>query len=278
MEPVKIPKMEPATPPEMEPAPTPKPEPSTPTYPIQVYRRKLPDTCISFNSAEGKEIFRDALLSGHMECYFGLASQFRTQDEPAYCGVSTIVMVLNTLAVDPGRVWKGIWRWYHEDMMDCCVPLELVKTKGINLEQFACLASCNALDVTITRPNQTTLEDFRDTIKRMSAQEHEIMVASYSRAVLGQTGTGHFSPIGGYDPTRDLVLVMDTARFKHPPHWVPVPLIWEAMQAIDPDTGEFLLIFKSPRYTRGDYVFVPFRTPPLPAADFCSWENMPTTF
>ena len=42
-----------------------------------------------------------------MECYFPLAEQFRTQDEPAFCGLSTLTMVLNALAVDPGRVWKG---------------------------------------------------------------------------------------------------------------------------------------------------------------------------
>ena len=34
-----------------------------------------------------------------MECYFGLAAQFRTQDEPSYCGLSTLVMVLNSLEV-----------------------------------------------------------------------------------------------------------------------------------------------------------------------------------
>ena len=41
------------------------------------------------------------ITAGHMECYFGLAAQFRTQDEPAYCGLSTLVMVLNTLQVCP---------------------------------------------------------------------------------------------------------------------------------------------------------------------------------
>ena len=46
-----------------------------------------------------------------MNGYFKLAAQFQTQDEPSYCGLSTLVMVLNTLGVDPGRVWKGPWRW-----------------------------------------------------------------------------------------------------------------------------------------------------------------------
>ncbi len=40
-----------------------------------------------------------------------------------------------------------------------------------------------------------------------------LVVASYSRAEFRQTGDGHFSPIGGYHPQRDLVLIMDTARY-----------------------------------------------------------------
>ena len=66
-------------------------------------------------------------LSGHMEVYYGLASQFHTQNGPTFCGPSTLVMVLNTLEVDPKRVWKGVWRWYHEQMLDCCVSLQVGK-------------------------------------------------------------------------------------------------------------------------------------------------------
>ncbi len=65
----------------------------------QYYRRQLPETCISFCSTEGQEIFKEAITTGHMNCYFRLAAQFRTQDEPAFCGLSTLVMVLNALEV-----------------------------------------------------------------------------------------------------------------------------------------------------------------------------------
>jgi len=37
---------------------------------------------------------------------------------------------------------------------------------------------------------------------------------SYSRRTFGQTGDGHFSPIGGYHAGKDLVLILDVARFK----------------------------------------------------------------
>jgi glutathione gamma-glutamylcysteinyltransferase len=52
-----------------------------------------------------------------------------------------------------------------------------------------------------------------------------------------QTGTGHFSPIGGYHAGQDMVLILDVARFKYPPHWVPLQLLWEAMNTTDDSTG-----------------------------------------
>ena len=58
-------------------------------------------------------LFRDALACGTMECYFPLAAQFTTQADPAFCGLGTLAMVLNALNIDPGRVWKGPWRWYQ---------------------------------------------------------------------------------------------------------------------------------------------------------------------
>lgn len=43
------------------------------------YRRPLPDTCVDFASEEGRTVFAEALLAGHMRAYFPLAAQFHTQ-------------------------------------------------------------------------------------------------------------------------------------------------------------------------------------------------------
>lgn len=51
-------------------------------------------------------------------------------------------------------------------------------------------------------------------------------MVSYSRQALGQTGQGHYSPVGGYHPEKDLALMLDVARFKYAPHWVPVETLW----------------------------------------------------
>lgn len=44
-------------------------------------------------------------------------------------------MVLNALSIDPRRAWKGPWRWFHEQMLDCCEPLSQVLQTGIVLDQ-----------------------------------------------------------------------------------------------------------------------------------------------
>lgn len=208
------------------------------SLPKALYRRPLPENCSAFASEEGKKIFMEALLSGHMNCYFRLASQFRTQDDPAYCGLATLIMVLNALEIDPGRVWKGPWKWYHEDMLDCCVPTELVRKQGITFDEFICIADCNSMDTAAVRVDQNaSLEDFRKLVISMTKREDRFLIVSYSRGMLGQTGDGHFAPISGYHPERDLVLILDTARFKYPPHWVSLSQIFEAMKGLDSTTG-----------------------------------------
>ncbi|PAA59164.1 hypothetical protein BOX15_Mlig020492g2, partial [Macrostomum lignano] len=216
-----------------------RPPPATATSPSQFYRRPLPSNCIAFSSAEGKAIFQEALKTGNMEGYFRLASQFVTQDHPAYCGLATLVMCLNSLEVDPGRVWKGPWRWFHEEMLDCCVPLSKVRSSGITMSEFICLAECNSLQVEqlVVATEAASIEEFERAAQVCSQSEEKILVVSYGRQGLDQTGDGHFAPIGGYHPERRLLLVMDTARFKYPAHWVPLERMWTALHYPDPVTG-----------------------------------------
>merc|ERR1740124_1033268 len=147
------------------------------------YRRKLPDLCTPFSSEAGRGFFTEALADGLMTAYFPLAEQFRTQDEPAYCGLSTLTMVLNALTIDPGKVWKGPWRWYHEDMLDCCVPLDHIKQHGLVLEQFKCLAICNNCAVECWLSIESTLSEFRARIAASCYHFDSVIVASYSRKV-----------------------------------------------------------------------------------------------
>jgi glutathione gamma-glutamylcysteinyltransferase len=200
-----------------------------------LYRRPLPGDAVAFASPDGQRLFAEALAAGGLGGYFALAEQYQTQSDPAFCGLGSLVVALNALAIDPGRLWKGPWRWFSEELLDCCVSLEQVRSKGIDLDTLACLARCNGADATLVRDGEAAA--FRAAVARASRAPGEVIVVSYDRATLGQTGAGHFSPIGGYHAASDHVLVLDVARFKYPPHWVPLARMVAAMHTTDPDNG-----------------------------------------
>ena len=206
------------------------------------YKRDLPEQCVAFASQQGRAFFESALRTGGLEGFFDLIAQFHTQMEPAYCGLATLTMALNSLKVDPGRPWKGVWRWYDESLLDCCKDLKEVQLDGISLEEFVCLAVCNGLSCDTRRAHITgedvamapcptnttcnnrsdgchasitsgTLDDLRTAVKHACGRSDVVLAASYSRKTLGQTGDGHFSPVGGYDAASDQVLLLDVARF-----------------------------------------------------------------
>lgn len=206
---------------------------------VQHYLRPLPDGQLALASREGRVLFREAWDAGTAEVFFALMQQFHTQADPAFCGPASLVMCLNALGIDPGRLWRGPWRWFSEELLDCCAPLETIRERGVTLDQLACLARCNGADSKLERPDGTDLDSFRELVRTAAgrAEDPSLVIASYSRRGLGQTGGGHFSPLGAYHGARDLVLILDVARFKYPPHWVPLEALYRAMLHTDPDTG-----------------------------------------
>ncbi|KHJ79087.1 hypothetical protein OESDEN_21275, partial [Oesophagostomum dentatum] len=93
------------------------------------------------------------------------------------------------------------------------------------------------------------LSRFREDVLESVRSDTEVIVASYDRSQLKQTGTGHFSPLAAYHSQSDKVLIMDVARFKYPPHWVTLSQLQQAMCTLDSSTkrprgvNEYLMIF-----------------------------------
>ena len=123
-------------------------------------------------------------------------------------------------------------------MLDCCIPLETVQREGITLTQAACLAKCNGALTDVFPYGSVDVDEFRDMVKRACSSSDYHLIVSYSRKHFQQTGDGHFSPIGGYSPAHDMALILDTARFKYPPHWVKLNMLYEAMAYEDPAIGK----------------------------------------
>ena len=246
--------------------PLPPPLPS-PTYSYK--KRVLPSNLTAFTSPEGKRRFIRALTSNYAEAYYPLSQQFMNQSDPAYCGVTTLVVVLNALAMDPNVRWRGGWRWYGDETMlleRCCLEEERVRREGISIEMFGGLARCQGVTVTLKRPMVDDLnapadtgkfykiDEFRNDIidavksppktewndnpNENNSQRGYFLVTSFSRGSLQQTGDGHFSPIAAYDPDTDSCLVLDVARFKYAPYWVTVQNLYNAMMPYDSMTGK----------------------------------------
>jgi hypothetical protein len=108
--------------------------------------RSLPPGCVAWASAEGQARCSEALLAGTMECHYLLAPHFRTQSEPIACGQSTLAMALNALqALQPAGAP------YEEHALDCCLPREEVRTRGVTLGALACMARCCGYGAALTR-------------------------------------------------------------------------------------------------------------------------------
>ena len=74
-------------------------------------------------------------------------------------------------------------------------------------------------------------------------------IINFGRKELKQTGSGHFSCIGGYHSESNKALVLDTARFKYPPYWVDFDQLYDSINSFDIETGKkrgVLVLSKDP--------------------------------
>lgn len=238
---------------ELDSLPDPLPDPK-----YSVHKRVLPKDLTAFNSKEGKRLLMEALFVDETaESYWNLTAHFINQGDPAFCGVTTLIMCLNALCVDPNVRWRGGWRYYGSEEVllgRCCLSIERIKRSGITLEDFCQLGRCQGLRIELKRPTAITndegddgkrgnsdhtngysLGEFRDDALRILSDKvrRPLLVVAFSRQALGQTGDGHFSTIAAYHKGTDQVLVLDVARFKYAPYWVSVRDLYRSMQELD---------------------------------------------
>ena len=220
-----------------------------------VYGSPLSRFLVDYRSKESETRLCRALRTGYAVPYLSLSSCYDAQSEPSYCGVSTLAIILNALRIDPQRQWSPMstWRWYTVELLDCCYSLEEVKKFGINLDEFVYLANCNGAVASVVRPNYSKehYDEFTHTLDRVctggkqSKEElldgelpEELMAISFSRVALGQVGEGHFSPIAAMDKESNSVLIFETARYKYPPYWAPIEVLFQSMLPLDSVTGK----------------------------------------
>ncbi|KAL2337281.1 hypothetical protein Fmac_011727 [Flemingia macrophylla] len=170
----------------------------------------------------GQKLFHEAIQNGTMECFLKLISYFQTQSEP------TLSMVLNALAIDHCRRWKGSWRWFDESMLDldCCVPLENVRARGISFRELVCLAQSVGAKVEACRASSSNIEEF-----------HMLLSVLLLRTATSSCHTTE-KLLKRYYEGKDMALIFDVARFKHSCRWVPLEALWKGMSCVVDTIGQ----------------------------------------
>jgi hypothetical protein len=211
----------------------------------------LPANLIDFASEAGSQIL---LRSKAREAYWPLSIQFVTQKDQAYCGVATLVMVLNALHV-PAPATPGIepFTTFTQDNVlsgktDKILTQTVLAENGMTLDQFGALIETFGAKPEVIHADQSSLVDFRSVAAKFLATRNHYVVVNYLRSAMGQERGGHISALAAYDEATDRFLVLDVSRYKYPPVWVKAADLYSAMDTTDADNHSrrrgFVLIRK----------------------------------
>lgn len=172
--------------------------------------------------------------------YGPLAEQFLTQANLAYCGVASMVMVLNSLEVPaPAAAGYGSYRfWTQENLFESAntravLSPELVAHQGMTLKQLRALLASLGLQAQAIHGDQLSQAQLRLLLRSNLSDPRDRLLINYDRQALGQAGGGHISPVAAYHAPTDRVLILDVARYRYPSVWVPLSDLWQAIRSTD---------------------------------------------
>ncbi|MEA5507824.1 phytochelatin synthase family protein [Halotia wernerae UHCC 0503] len=202
----------------------------------------LAPSLINFNSDAGEKLL---IESRSREDFFPLSTQFVTQNNQAYCGVASIVMILNSLQIPapeapqykPYRVFTQE-NFFSNEQTKKVLNAETVARQGMTLEQLGGLIASYGVKVKIYHAADTNFEEFRKLTAENLKQPGNYVVVNYLRKEIGQEKGGHISPLAAYNQQTDRFLIMDVSRYKYPPVWVKAKDLWKAMATNDTTSGK----------------------------------------
>jgi hypothetical protein len=196
----------------------------------------LPNNLTDLNSDEGEKFL---IESGALASFFSIADNFVTQKTQAYCGVASIVMVLNAAGVPAPTTPE--YQPYHVFTQDnvlsertaAVLPRDVLARQGMTLDQLGGLLSLHPLTVEVHHAGDGDLDAFRTAARDYLATKGHFVLVNYLRIKIGQQTGGHISPLAAYDAKEDRFLILDVARYKYPPVWVKASDLFDAMNTTD---------------------------------------------
>ncbi len=196
----------------------------------------FPQALTPLGSPTGQAMFQQ---SDHI-AYWPLAAHYETQENQAFCGIATLVMVLNSTNI-PAPSPTG-FPAYHFFTQDDIFPTggttifqpDWIEHHGLTLDQLGQIATHAGLSVQLIHATPDGLAQFRTQAAKALATPGTYVIVNFKRAALGEAGYGHISPLAAYDAKTDSFLILDVARYKYPPAWVPTQTLYAALNTPDP--------------------------------------------
>ncbi len=198
----------------------------------------LPPGMIALDTPEGQAIFAEADAKS---AYWPLSAHFETQENQAFCGVASLVIVLNSVNIAaPQPTGFTPYRFFTQNDLfppggSTIYQPEWIEHHGLTLDQLGQIAAHSGLAVQTFHATPGGLALFRSRAAKALGTPGEFVIVNFKRETLAEEGYGHISPLAAYDARSDRFLIMDVARYKYPPGWVSAETLYAALDT--PDTG-----------------------------------------
>jgi hypothetical protein len=187
----------------------------------------------------------------------GLLAHLETEVFLTFCGPASLATALNSLGVhEPSPAAFYPYRRMTQESLFTPANLAVktyaaVQAGGLTLDQLAAFARNLGASAEAVHADALDLAALRATISGALAEPASRVIVNYSRIPLEQAGDGHISPLAAYDAASDSVLILDVARYKYRPVWVPLATLLAAMRRVDPDSararGVLILSVRQPQ-------------------------------
>ena len=184
----------------------------------------LPSPLISSDSEEGRALLEGAEVRVD---YSRLSKSFQPQKLASYCGVASSVAVLNALGKNVTQS-----NFFTADTDKVRSQFSVI-FGGMSLPELSGLLEAHGVQTLVRHADESSVEEFRDTIEKNLANADDYLIVNYQRKSLGQDEAGHISPLSAYNRKNDSVLIMDTTSNHYPPTWVPIKVLFAAMMTTD---------------------------------------------
>jgi hypothetical protein len=185
--------------------------------------------------------------NAYQHSFQSLLRYYDAQKFPTYCGVASMVMVLNILIAEESKplldFHPGVRAFTQDNVLSADalqragIDIKTIRKRGITLEELSKLLTSFAVEVEVFFAEDQTEKDFKHTMKLALKDATAVVIANYNRSSLSQDGGGHYSPVAAYDPKKRLVLLMETSRHQYAPQWVKMRRLLSAMRTNDSLSG-----------------------------------------